>query len=152
MIILYFFAFIVAVVFVCVGIAKIEQSKFNTKVQAYSDRHVHKVLVNYVFNFIAIDVNSQELTYISPKKQITFTRSQIADVKIVEKMTPGSSDPGGPDEYKVDVVIILENSEVKEIKINCVHSASRGSFLYNKGYNDARAIDDVIVKVRNGII
>lgn len=152
MIILYFFAFIVAVVFVCVGIAKIEQSKFNTKVQAYSDRHVHKVLVNYVFNFIAIDVNSQELTYISPKKQITFTRSQIADVKIVEKMTPGSSDPGGPDEYKVDVVIILENSEVKEIKINCVQSASRGSFLYNKGYNDARAIDDVIVKVRNGII
>ena len=152
MIILYFFAFIVAVVFVCVGIAKIEQSKFNTKVQAYSDRHVHKVLVNYVFNFIAIDVNSQELTYISPKKQITFTRSQIADVKIVEKMTPGSSDPGGPDEYKVDVVITLENSEVKEIKINCVQSASRGSFLYNKGYNDARAIDDVIVKVKNGII
>ena len=152
MIILYFFAFIVAVVFVCVGIAKIEQSKFNTKVQAYSDRHVHKVLVNYVFNFIAIDVNSQELTYISPKKQITFTRSQIADVKIVEKMTPGSSDPGGPDEYKVDVVIILENSEVKEIKINCVQSASRGSFLYNSGYDSARAIEDALVKVKNGII
>lgn len=152
MIILYFLAFMVAVVLVCVGIAKIQGSKFNTKVQAYSDRHVHKVLVNYVYNFIAIDVNSQELTYIRPGKQITFARSQIADVKIVEKMAPGSSDPGGPDEYKVDVVIILENSEVKEIKINCVQSASRGSFLYNKGYNDARAIEDALVKVKNGII
>jgi hypothetical protein len=86
MIIFYFLAFMVAVVLVCVGIAKIQGSKFNTKVQAYSDRHVHKVLVNYVYNFIAIDVNSQELTYIRPGKQITFTRSQIADVKIVEKM------------------------------------------------------------------
>ena len=152
MIILCFIAFLVAVVIIAVAIAKIQGSKFNTKVQAYSDRHAHKVLVNYVHNFIAIDVNSQELTYISPGKQITFTRSQIADVKIVEKMVPGSSDPGGPDEYKVDVVIILENSEVKEIKINCVQSASQGSFLYNKGYNDARAIEDALVKVKNGII
>ena len=152
MIILYFLAFMVAVVFVCVGIAKIKQSKFNKKVQTYSDRHVHKVLVNYVFNFIAIDVNSQELTYISPGKQITFTRSQIADVKIVEKMVPGSSDPGGPDEYKVDVVITLENSGVKAIKINCVHSAPKGSFLYNSGYDSARAIEDALVKVKNGII
>lgn len=152
MVFLCFIAFIAAAIVIALIISKIQGDKFNKKVQAYSDRHVHKVLVNYVYDFIAIDVNSQELTYISPKKQITFTRSQIADVKIVEKMAPGSSDPGGPDEYKVDVVIILENSEVKEIKINCVQSSPRGSFLYNKGYNDARAIDDVIVKVRNGII
>ena len=152
MIILCFIAFLVAVVIIAVAIAKIQGSKFNTKVQAYSDRHAHKVLVNYVHNFIAIDVNSQELTYISPGKQITFTRSQIADVKIVEKMVPGSSDPGGPDEYKVDVVITLENSGVKAIKINCVHSAPKGSFLYNSGYDSARAIDDVMVKVKNSII
>ena len=152
MVFLCFIAFIAAAIVIALIISKIQGDKFNKKVQAYSDRHVHKVLVNYVYDFIAIDVNSQELTYISPKKQITFTRSQIADVKIVEKMAPGGSDPGGPDEYKVDVVITLENSEVKEIKINCVHSASRGSFLYNKGYNDARAIDDVMVKVKNGII
>ena len=152
MIILCFIAFLVAVVIIAVAIAKIQGSKFNAKVQAYSDRHAHKILVNYVHNFIAIDVNSQELTYINPGKQITFTRSQIADVKIVEKMVPGSSDPGGPDEYKVDVVIILENSEVKEIKINCVHSAPKGSFLYNSGYDSARAIEDALVKVKNGII
>lgn len=152
MVFLCFIAFIAAVIVIALIISKIQGDKFNKKVQAYSDRHVHKVLVNYVYDFIAIDVNSQELTYISPGKQITFTRSQIADVKIVEKMAPGSSDPGGPDEYKVDVVIILENSEVKEIKINCVQSASRGSFLYNSGYDSARAIEDVMVKVKNGII
>ena len=70
MIILCFIAFLVAVVIIAVAIAKIQGSKFNTKVQAYSDKHVHKVLVNHVYNFIAIDINSQELTYITPKKQI----------------------------------------------------------------------------------
>jgi cell division protein FtsI/penicillin-binding protein 2 len=154
MIILCFIAFLVAVVIIAVAIVKIQGSKFNTKVQAYSERHTHKVLVNYVYNFIAIDVNSQELTYISPGKQITFTRSQIADVKIVEKIAPSSSDPypGEPDEYKVNVVITLENSGVKAIKINCVHSAPKGSFLYNSGYDSARAIEDALVKVKNGII
>ena len=152
MIILYFIAFIVAVVIVCVGISKIQQSKFITKVQAYSDRHVHKVLVNHVYNFIAIDINSQELTYITPKKQIEFTRDQIAEVKIVEKETPGTSDPGGPEEYKVDVLIVLRDHPVKTIKINCVQSSTRGSFLYEHGCNVARAIEDALVKVKNGII
>jgi hypothetical protein len=152
MIILCFIAFIVAVVIVCVGISKIQQSKFITKVQAYSDRHVHKVLVNLVYNFIAIDINSQELTYITPKKQIEFTRDQIAEVKIVEKETPGTSDPGGPEEYKVDVLIVLRDHPVKTIKINCVQSSTRGSFLYEHGCNVARAIDDAITKVKNGII
>lgn len=46
MIILCFIAFLVAVVIIAVAIAKIQGSKFNTKVQAYSDKHVHKVLVN----------------------------------------------------------------------------------------------------------
>jgi hypothetical protein len=152
MIILCFIAFIVAVVIVCVGISKIQQSKFITKVQAYSDRHVHKVLVNLVYNFIAIDINSQELTYITPKKQIEFTRDQIAEVKIVEKETPGTSDPGGSEEYKVDVLIVLRDHPVKTIKINCVQSSTRGSFLYEHGCNVARAIDDAITKVKNGII
>lgn len=152
MIILCFIAFIVAVVIVCVGISKIQQSKFNTKVQAYSDKHVHKVLVNYAYNFIAIDVNSQELTYITPKKQIEFTLDQIAEVKIVEKETPGTSDPGGPEEYKVDVLIVLREHQVRTIEINCVHSAPRGSLLYDSGCNVARAIDDAITKVKNGII
>lgn len=152
MIILCFIAFLVAVVIIAVAIAKIEGSKFNTKVQAYSDKHVHKVLVNYVYNFIAIDINSQELTYITPKKQIEFTRDQIAEVKIVEKETPGTSDPGGPEEYKVDVLIVLRDHPVKTIKINCVHSAPRGSLLYDSGCNVARAIDDAMVKAKNGII
>jgi len=152
MIILCFIAFIVAVVIVCVGISKIQQSKFITKVQAYSDRHVHKVLVNHVYNFIAIDINSQELTYITPKKQIEFTRDQIAEVKIVEKETPGTSDPGGPEEYKVDVLIVLRDHPVKTIKINCVQSSTRGSLLYDSGCNVARAIEDALVKVKNGII
>lgn len=152
MIILCFIAFIVAVVIVCVGISKIQQSKFITKVQAYSDRHVHKVLVNHVYDFIAIDVNSQELTYITPKKQIEFTRDQIADVKIIEKETPGTSDPGGPEEYKVDVLIVLREHQVRTIEINCVHSAPRGSLLYDSGCNVARAIEDALVKVKNGII
>ena len=152
MIILCFIAFLVAVVIIAVAIAKIQGSKFNTKVQAYSDRHVHKVLVNHVYNFIAIDINSQELTYITPKKQIEFTLDQIAEVKIVEKETPGTSDPGGPEEYKVDVLIVLRNHPVKTIEINCVHSAPRGSLLYDSGCNVARAIDDAITKVKNGII
>lgn len=152
MIILCFIAFLVAVVIIAVAIAKIQGSKFNTKVQAYSDKHVHKVLVNYVYNFIAIDINSQELTYITPKMQIEFTLDQIAEVKIVEKETPGTSDPGGPEEYKVDVLIVLRDHPVKTIKINCVHSAPRGSFLYNSGYDSARAIEDALVKVKNGII
>lgn len=152
MIILCFIAFLVAVVIIAVAIAKIQGSKFNTKVQAYSDKHVHKVLVNYVYNFIAIDINSQELTYITPKKQIEFTLDQIAEVKIVEKETPGTSDPGGPEEYKVDVLIVLRDHPVKTIKINCVHSAPRGSFLYNSGHDSARAIEDALVKVKNGII
>lgn len=152
MIILCFIAFLVAVVIIAVAIAKIQGSKFNTKVQAYSDKHVHKVLVNYVYNFIAIDINSQELTYITPKKQIEFTLDQIAEVKIVEKETPGTSDPGGPEEYKVDVLIVLRDHPVKTIKINCVHSAPRGSLLYDSGCNVARAIDDAITKVKNGII
>ncbi len=152
MIILCFIAFLVAVVIIAVAIAKIQGSKFNTKVQAYSDKHVHKVLVNYVYNFIAIDINSQELTYITPKKQIEFTLDQIAEVKIVEKETPGTSDPGGPEEYKVDVLIVLRDHPVKTIKINCVQSSTRGSFLYEHGYNVARAIDDAITKVKNGII
>ena len=152
MIILCFIAFLVAVVIIAVAIAKIQGSKFNTKVQAYSDKHVHKVLVNYVYNFIAIDINSQELTYITPKKQIEFTLDQIAEVKIVEKETPGTSDPGGPEEYKVDVLIVLRDHPVKTIKINCVHSAPRGSLLYDSGCNVARAIDDAMVKAKNGII
>ena len=152
MIILCFIAFLVAVVIIAVAIAKIQGSKFNTKVQAYSDKHVHKVLVNHVYNFIAIDINSQELTYITPKKQIEFTLDQIAEVKIVEKETPGTSDPGGPEEYKVDVLIVLRDHPVKTIKINCVHSAPRGSLLYDSGCNVARAIDDAIVKAKNGII
>ena len=152
MIILCFIAFLVAVVIIAVAIAKIQGSKFNTKVQAYSDKHVHKVLVNYVYNFIAIDINSQELTYITPKKQIEFTRDQIADVKIIEKETPGTSDPGGPEEYKVDVLIVLRDHPVKTIEINCVHSAPRGSLLYDSGCNVARAIDDAMVKAKNGII
>ncbi len=152
MIILCFIAFLVAVVIIAVAIAKIQGSKFNTKVQAYSDRHVHKVLVNHVYDFIAIDVNSQELTYITPKKQIEFTLDQIAEVKIVEKETPGTSDPGGPEEYKVDVLIVLRDHPVKTIKINCVQSSTRGSFPYEHGCNVARAIDDAITKVKNGII
>lgn len=152
MIILCFIAFLVAVVIIAVAIAKIQGSKFNTKVQAYSDKHVHKVLVNHVYNFIAIDINSQELTYITPKKQIEFTLDQIAEVKIVEKETPGTSDPGGPEEYKVDVLIVLRDHPVKTIKINCVQSSTRGSFLYEQGYNVARAIEDALVKVKNGII
>lgn len=152
MIILCFIAFLVAVVIIAVAIAKIQGSKFNTKVQAYSDKHVHKVLVNHVYNFIAIDINSQELTYITPKKQIEFTLDQIAEVKIVEKETPGTSDPGGPEEYKVDVLIVLRDHPVKTIKINCVQSSTRGSFLYENGCNVARAIDDAITKVKNGII
>lgn len=152
MIILCFIAFLVAVVIIAVAIAKIQGSKFNTKVQAYSDKHVHKVLVNLVYNFIAIDINSQELTYITPKKQIEFTLDQIAEVKIVEKETPGTSDPGGPEEYKVDVLIVLRDHPVKTIKINCVQSSTRGSFLYEHGSNVARAIDDAITKVKNGII
>lgn len=152
MIILCFIAFLVAVVIIAVAIAKIQGSKFNTKVQAYSDKHVHKVLVNHVYNFIAIDINSQELTYITPKKQIEFTLDQIAEVKIVEKETPGTSDPGGPEEYKVDVLIVLRDHPVKTIKINCVHSAPRGSLLYDSGCNVARAIDDAMVKAKNGII
>lgn len=152
MIILCFIAFLVAVVIIAVAIAKIQGSKFNTKVQAYSDKHVHKVLVNYVYNFIAIDINSQELTYITPKKQIEFTLDQIAEVKIVEKETPGTSDPGGPEEYKVDVLIVLRDHPVKTIEINCVHSAPRGSLLYDSGCNVARAIDDAMVKAKNGII
>lgn len=152
MIILCFIAFLVAVVIIAVAIAKIQGSKFNTKVQAYSDKHVHKVLVNYVYNFIAIDINSQELTYITPKKQIEFTLDQIAEVKIVEKEAPGTSDPGGPEEYKVDVLIVLRDHPVKTIKINCVHSAPRGSLLYDSGCNVARAIDDAMVKAKNGII
>ena len=131
---------------------KIKASKFTNKVQAYSDRHVHKVLVNHVYNFIAIDINSQELTYITPKKLIEFTRDQIAEVKIVEKETPGTSDPGGPEEYKVDVLIVLREHQVRTIEINCVHSAPRGSLLYDSGCNVARAIDDAITKVKNGII
>lgn len=152
MIILCFIAFLVAVVIIAVAIAKIQGSKFNTKVQAYSDKHVHKVLVNHVYNFIAIDINSQELTYITPKKQIEFTLDQIAEVKIVEKEAPGTSDPGGPEEYKVDVLIVLRDHPVKTIKINCVHSAPRGSLLYDSGCNVARAIDDAMVKAKNGII
>lgn len=152
MIILCFIAFLVAVVIIAVAIAKIQGSKFNTKVQAYSDKHVHKVLVNYAYNFIAIDINSQELTYITPKKQIEFTLDQIAEVKIVEKETPGTSDPGGPEEYKVDVLIVLRDHPVKTIKINCVQSSTRGSFLYEHGCNVARAIDDAMVKAKNGII
>ena len=152
MIILCFIAFLVAVVIIAVAIAKIQGSKFNTKVQAYSDKHVHKVLVNYVYNFIAIDINSQELTYITPKKQIEFTLDQIAEVKIVEKEAPGTSDPGGPEEYKVDVLIVLRDHPVKTIKINCVQSSTRGSFLYEHGCNVARAIDDAMVKAKNGII
>lgn len=152
MIILCFIAFLVAVVIIAVAIAKIQGSKFNTKVQAYSDKHVHKVLVNHVYNFIAIDINSQELTYITPKKQIEFTLDQIAEVKIVEKETPGTSDPGGPEEYKVDVLIVLRDHPVKTIKINCVQSSTRGSFLYEHGCNVARAIEDALVKVKNGII
>lgn len=152
MIILCFIAFLVAVVIIAVAIAKIQGSKFNTKVQAYSDRHVHKVLVNHVYDFIAIDINSQELTYITPKKQIEFTLDQIAEVKIVEKETPGTSDPGGPEEYKVDVLIVLRDHPVKTIKINCVQSSTRGSFLYEHGCNVARAIEDALVKVKNGII
>lgn len=152
MIILCFIAFLVAVVIIAVAIAKIQGSKFNTKVQAYSDKHVHKVLVNHVYNFIAIDINSQELTYITPKKQIEFTLDQIAEVKIVEKETPGTSDPGGPEEYKVDVLIVLRDHPVKTIKINCVQSSTRGSFLYEHGCNVARAIDDAMVKAKNGII
>ena len=152
MIILCFIAFLVAVVIIAVAIAKIQGSKFNTKVQAYSDRHVHKVLVNHVYDFIAIDINSQELTYITPKKQIEFTLDQIAEVKIVEKETPGTSDPGGPEEYKVDVLIVLRDHQVKTIKINCVQSSTRGSFLYEHGCNVARAIEDALVKVKNGII
>ena len=152
MIILCFIAFLVAEVIIAVAIAKIQGSKFNTKVQAYSDKHVHKVLVNYVYNFIAIDINSQELTYITPKKQIEFTLDQIAEVKIVEKEAPGTSDPGGPEEYKVDVLIVLRDHPVKTIKINCVHSAPRGSLLYDSGCNVARAIDDAMVKAKNGII
>lgn len=152
MIILCFIAFLVAVVIIAVAIAKIQGSKFNTKVQAYSDRHVHKVLVNHVYDFIAIDINSQELTYITPKKQIEFTLDQIAEVKIVEKETPGTSDPGGPEEYKVDVLIVLRDHPVKTIKINCVQSSTRGSFLYENGCNVARAIEDALVKVKNGII
>lgn len=152
MIILCFIAFLVAVVIIAVAIAKIQGSKFNTKVQTYSDKHVHKVLVNYVYNFIAIDINSQELTYITPKKQIEFTLDQIAEVKIVEKEAPGTSDPGGPEEYKVDVLIVLRDHPVKTIKINCVHSAPRGSLLYDSGCNVARAIDDAMVKAKNGII
>lgn len=152
MIILCFIAFLVAVVIIAVAIAKIQGSKFNDKVKAYSDRHVHKVLVNHVYDFIAIDVNSQELTYITPKKQIEFTLDQIAEVKIVEKETPGTSDPGGPEEYKVDVLIVLRDHPVKTIKINCVQSSTRGSFLYEHGCNVARAIDDAMVKAKNGII
>lgn len=152
MIILCFIAFLVAVVIIAVAIAKIQGSKFNTKVQAYSDKHVHKVLVNHVYNFIAIDINSQELTYITPQKQIEFTLDQIAEVKIVEKETPGTSDPGGPEEYKVDVLIVLRDHPVKTIKINCVQSSTRGSFLYEHGCNVARAIDDAMVKAKNGII
>ena len=152
MIILCFIAFLVAVVIIAVAIAKIQGSKFNTKVQAYSDKHVHKVLVNHVYNFIAIDINSQELTYITPKKQIEFTLDQIAEVKIVEKETPGTSDPGGPEEYKVDVLIVLRDHPVKTIKINCVQSSTRGSFLYEHGCNVARAIDDAMVKAKDGII
>ena len=152
MIILCFIAFLVAVVIIAVAIAKIQGSKFNTKVQAYSDKHVHKVLVTHVYNFIAIDINSQELTYITPKKQIEFTLDQIAEVKIVETVAPGTSDPGGPEEYKVDVLIVLRDHPVKTIKINCVQSSTRGSFLYEHGCNVARAIDDAMVKAKNGII
>lgn len=152
MIILCFIAFLVAVVIIAVAIAKIQGSKFNDKVKAYSDRHVHKVLVNHVYDFIAIDVNSQELTYITPKKQIEFTRDQIEDVKIIEKETPGTSDPGGPEEYKVDVLVVLREHQVRTIEINCVQSSPRGSFLYDHGYNIARAIDDAMVKAKNGVI
>lgn len=152
MIILCFIAFLVAVVIIAVAIAKIQGSKFNDKVKAYSDRHVHKVLVNHVYDFIAIDVNSQELTYITPQKQIEFTRDQIEDVKIIEKETPGTSDPGGPEEYKVDVLVVLREHQVRTIEINCVQSSPRGSFLYDHGCNIARAIDDAMVKAKNGII
>ena len=63
MVFLCFIAFIAAAIVIALIISKIQGDKFNKKVQAYSDRHVHKVLVNYVCDFIAIDVNSQELTY-----------------------------------------------------------------------------------------
>jgi hypothetical protein len=152
MLFVYLGALCAIIVIIVIISTKIKASKFNDKVKAYSDRHVHKVLVNHVYDFIAIDVNSQELTYITPKKQIEFTRDQIAEVKIVEKETPGTSDPGGPEEYKVDVLIVLRDHPVKTIKINCVQSSTRGSFLYEHGCNVARAIDDAMVKAKNGII
>lgn len=148
--ILYIIAFFVIIFVIVFIIVKIRGNMFNKKVQAYSDRHVHKVLVNYGFDFIAIDVNSQELTYINPGKQITFKRNEISDVRIVEKETPGDSESDGPEEYSVNVLITLQDAQT--IKINCVQSAPRGSFLYNSGYNVAQEIEDTIVKVKNGII
>lgn len=144
MLILYIVAFLVILFVIAFMITKIRGNTFNKKVQAYSDRHVHKVLVNYVYNFIAIDVNSQELTYISPGKQMTFKRNEISDVRIVEKETPGDSESDGPEEYSVNVLITLQDAHT--IKINCVQSAPRGSFLYNNGYNAAQEIADAIVK------
>lgn len=128
---------------------KFKASRFNKMVMAYSDRHVHKVLVNYAYNFIAVDINSLELTLIRPGKQITFTPDQIDKVNIVEKE---DGDNDGPDTYTVYVLITLKDHPLKKIKINCFHLATRDSWIYNHGWNIAKSIDDAIENIKKGIV
>lgn len=61
MIFICFVAFIATIVITAVLFTRIAANRFNKKVQAYSDSHVQKVIVNYIYN---------------PKQQIEFTRER----------------------------------------------------------------------------
>ena len=146
MVFLYFASFIALVVVIAIIVAAGKSAGFNKKVRDYSNSHKHTVIVKYHNNFIAIDDETQEFTYISPQKLVTFTQSQLAGAEVIETERTTTSDPGAPEEYSVDVQIHLENHQTRIIEIQCVYSARRDTLNYNQGHAYAQVIKNAIVK------
>jgi hypothetical protein len=148
-IILYFIGFIVLITAIAVTASMLRLSSYNKKVRAYTDCHDHRVIANLHNNFLAIDNNTQELTYISNKIQFTFRPEQIADVKITEQEMPC-----GPDEaqtYTIRVVIILRNHQTRSIEIQCSYSAQPDNIIYIQGQAFAKAIEQAVTDLAKDI-
>ena len=148
-VILYFLAFIALVAAIAISVSLFKLSGFQKKVRAYTDCHDHRVIANLHNNFLAIDNNTQELTYISNKIQFTFRPEQIADVKITEQEMPC-----GPDEaqtYTIRVVIILRNHQTRSIEIQCAYSAQPDNIIYIQGQAFAKAIEQAVTDLAKDI-
>lgn len=146
--ILYFVVFIILVIIICCAVSLLRLSYFNKKVRAYTGSHDHRIIVNQPTEtqFIGIDNNNQELTYISAKQQVSFSPGQIADVKITEKEQ--FDDEGDSVGFNIILIITLQNHQTGSIKIKGRYAAQRDSKFYNMDMAFATSIEKAINDIR----